>query len=633
MLSPSYPGVYIEEIPSGVRPIAGVATSVAAFVGYFSRGPLNEAVQIFSRGDFEREFGGLRADSEAAYAIEQFFLNGGSQAWVTRTAAGSPASAAVVLQTDGASPVLTVTATSPGAWGDNLRLDVDYGTTDPSASFNLTVQELDGDGNVARNESFRNLTIAAGPRHVADVVNDGSKLIRVVVAGNATDGPAPTGTVSNVLTALPAMDGSETLTVDLGGTTITTDAIGTPAPETLAATAQRIQSLIRAKAGTGVGLAPFARNVTVKVGGSMATGAQLVVKAGSGTASDVLVLSGALATDFGLDATDHDNVQQYALGGDTVGFQEAASGNGQTGADGSAPDGAALTAALSAFDKVDLFNILSVPDTVRLQDAEAASVIAEATAYCAKRRAFYVADMPHAKRVRDSMVEAVAWIDENATLRHPNAALYYPRPMIADPLNGYRPRAVAPSGTVAGLYSRTDTARGVWKAPAGTDVTLSGVQKLEDKLNDAENGVLNPLAVNCLRNIPPYGNIAWGSRTLVGADQLASEWKYVPVRRLALFLEESLYRGLHWVVFEPNDEPLWGQIRLNTTAFMQNLFRQGAFQGQTPSEAYLVKCDRETTTQADIDLGIVNVVVGFAPLKPAEFVIIKIQQLAGQTQA
>jgi hypothetical protein len=132
--------------------------------------------------------------------------------------------------------------------------------------------------------------------------------------------------------------------------------------------------------------------------------------------------------------------------------------------------------------------------------------------------------------------------------------------------------------------------------------------------------------------MPPAGRIVWGSRTLKGNDQLASQWKYVPIRRLALYIEESLYRGTKWVVFEPNDQPLWAQIRLNVGSFMHNLFRQGAFQGSTPREAYLVKVDKETTTQNDIDLGIVNIVVGFAPLKPAEFVILKIQQLAGQLE-
>jgi phage tail sheath protein FI len=126
--------------------------------------------------------------------------------------------------------------------------------------------------------------------------------------------------------------------------------------------------------------------------------------------------------------------------------------------------------------------------------------------------------------------------------------------------------------------------------------------------------------------------VVWGARTLRGADQLADEWKYVPVRRTALFIEESLYRGTQWIVFEPNDEPLWAQIRLNVGAFMNSLFRQGAFQGITPKDAYFVKCDKETTTQNDIDRGIVNIIVGFAPLKPAEFVVIKLQQIAGQIQ-
>jgi uncharacterized protein len=132
--------------------------------------------------------------------------------------------------------------------------------------------------------------------------------------------------------------------------------------------------------------------------------------------------------------------------------------------------------------------------------------------------------------------------------------------------------------------------------------------------------------------MPGTGRVVWGSRTREGADRLASEWKYLPVRRLTLFIEESLYRGTQWVVFEPNDEPLWASIRLNIGAFMHSLFRQAAFQGKTAREAYEVKCDSETTTQNDIDRGIVNIVVRFAPLKPAEFVVIKIQQLAGQVQ-
>ena len=252
-----------------------------------------------------------------------------------------------------------------------------------------------------------------------------------------------------------------------------------------------------------------------------------------------------------------------------------------------------------------------------------------AVAYAARRRAFVVVDPPIAWDEASDVIAglgAVVAPDENA-------AIYFPRVRMADSLRDNRLETFAPCGVVAGIYARTDAERGVWKAPAGLDATLVGVAELPVNLTDGQNGQLNPLGVNCLRSFPVNGRVVWGARTLRGADQMASEWKYVPVRRTALFIEESLFRGTQWVVFEPNDEPLWAQIRMSVGAFMQNLFRQGAFQGRSPREAYFVKCDRETTTQNDIDLGIVNIHVGFAPLKPAEFVVISIQQMAGQVAA
>jgi len=213
-----------------------------------------------------------------------------------------------------------------------------------------------------------------------------------------------------------------------------------------------------------------------------------------------------------------------------------------------------------------------------------------------------------------------------------NAAAYFPRLRMPDPLAENRLADFAPCGAVAGIIARTDAQRGVWKAPAGLEASFSGVQGFTYTMTDRQNGIINPLGLNGLRSFPVAGNLVWGARTLAGADLLASEWKYLPVRRLALFLEESLFRGTQWVVFEPNDEPLWAQIRLNIGAFMQNLFRQGAFQGSKPRDAYFVKCDGETTTQNDIDRGIVNILVGFAPLKPAEFVVIKLQQIAGEIE-
>jgi phage tail sheath protein FI len=217
--------------------------------------------------------------------------------------------------------------------------------------------------------------------------------------------------------------------------------------------------------------------------------------------------------------------------------------------------------------------------------------------------------------------------------RDRNNAYFFPPLRLPDPLSENRPRTVSPSGTVAGIYARTDSERGVWKAPAGTEARVRGADVVGPPLSDADSGTLNPLGVNALRSFPVFGNVVWGARTGVGADQLASEWKYAPVRRTALYIEESLVQGLRWVVFEPNDEPLWAQIRLNVGAFMQTLFRKGAFQGTTPREAYLVRCDRTTTTQADIDNGVVNILVGFAPLRPAEFVVIQIQQLTAQAAA
>jgi hypothetical protein len=284
---------------------------------------------------------------------------------------------------------------------------------------------------------------------------------------------------------------------------------------------------------------------------------------------------------------------------------------------------------LYALENADLFNLLCIPPVNRQQDINSATW-SQALAYCKKRRAVLIVDPPLAWKTTDNVTNSTTGIDSLSNLRDENAVIYFPRIKMPDPLKENRLEEFPPSGLVAGIMARTDAQRGVWKAPAGIDATLSGVRELSYKLTDGENGQLNPLGVNCLRSFPVYGNIVWGARTLKGADRLASEWKYVPVRRLTLFLQESLYRGTQWVVFEPNDEPLWSQIRLNIGAFMNNLFRQGAFQGKSPKEAYFVKCDSETTTQNDINLGIVNIVVGFAPLKPAEFVIIKFQQMAGQ---
>ncbi len=286
-----------------------------------------------------------------------------------------------------------------------------------------------------------------------------------------------------------------------------------------------------------------------------------------------------------------------------------------------------------ALEKVDHFNLLCIPPLSRAPGGDLGSQTRSAAAtYCEQRRAIYVVDPLDAwDQASDltgtSGLESAVW----GMRRSANAALYFPRIVLPDPLGQNILTEFAPCGAVAGVIARTDSHRGIWKAPAGKDATLNGVADLSVKLTDSENGHLNPLAVNCLRAFPVIGRVVWGARTMRGANQLASEWKYLPVRRLALLIEESLLRGTLWAVFESNSEPLWAQLRLSLDSFMQRLFRQGAFQGSSSRDAYFVKCDRETTTQNDIDQGIVNIHVGFAPLKPAEFVLIRIQQKAGQT--
>ena len=285
---------------------------------------------------------------------------------------------------------------------------------------------------------------------------------------------------------------------------------------------------------------------------------------------------------------------------------------------------------LYALEQADLFNLLCVPPYLSSVDVDV-SLISDVAAYCERRRAMLLVDASSGWKDKTTAKNSFTdTANDNVGTRSKNAALFFPRLRQPNPLRNNQIEDFAPCGAVAGIFARTDTQRGVWKAPAGLAATLVGVPQLSVSLTDAENGELNPLGVNCLRTMPAAGRVVWGARTLQGDDRLASEWKYIPVRRTALFIEESLYRGTQWVVFEPNDEGLWAQIRLNVGAFMNNLFRQGAFQGTTPREAYFVKCDRETTTQNDTNLGIVNIVVGFAPLKPAEFVIIKLQQMAGQ---
>ncbi len=323
-----------------------------------------------------------------------------------------------------------------------------------------------------------------------------------------------------------------------------------------------------------------------------------------------------------------ENIRYYSLGASGSGAYQTP---GQNGADGGPPGNSDYNDAFNAIDKnVDLFNLMVLPKDNDTSATPIWNFYGPASVFCQQRRAVLIMDPPDSWTTVQKATDPFNGVNSlRIGLVKDFSALYYPNLTIQD--NNGNNIQVGPSGAMAGLMARIDASRGVWKAPAGTEADLRGIVGLQYRFNDSDNGQLNPVAINTLR-IFPDGIVSWGARTMDGDDSFASQWKYVPVRRIALFIEESLYRGLKWVVFEPNDEPLWSQIRLNVGAFMQDLFRQGAFQGQTRDVAYFVKCDSTTTTQNDIDLGIVNIIVGFAPLKPAEFVILYLQQMTGQIQ-
>jgi hypothetical protein len=504
----SYPGVYIEEIPSGVRTITGVATSITAFVGWAPKGSTERAELVLSWADFERKFGGLDVRSQLGYSVSHFFSNGGQRAYIVRLVSNDAKRGEVKLGD------LTIYAKGQGKWSEHYAI-VTKRRTDKSQRFQLKVVNTELDKKGIPVEVFADLSMSnADARYVVNVLNEDSNYVGAKVEDPSASPPDDTsGEEGNVPDTAVLKGGEDGPVLD---------------PQ-----------------------------------------------------SDDFATAGSLSLP-----------------------------GGKTG--------------LFLLDRVDLFNLLCVPGLTN------EAVLSNLQKFCRDRRAFLIADADPNKDF-DQLSQSgpdSALTRDNAI----NAAFYFPWIKAPDPLKENRPAEFPPCGFVAGLYARTDASRGVWKAPAGTDASLTGALGVKSMLTNDENGVLNPKAINCIRTFPVYGTVVWGARTLQGNDERGSEWKYIPVRRTALFLEESLFRALKWVVFEPNDEPLWSQIRLNVGAFLHNLFRQGAFQGQTPRDAYFVKCDKETTTQNDINLGIVNIHVGFAPLKPAEFVIIKLQQMAGQIE-
>jgi len=620
-VSPTYPGVYIDELPSPVRTIIGVPTAVAAFVGLAARGPVDEARHITSWSDFDRIYGGLSAASLMSYAVFHYYQNGGSEAEIVRAEARD--APAVIDLGNG----VKLQALKAGAAGNDLKARVDYDPAD------ATIYKLQVKGEA------QTYTIKA------DAPPDQPDSLEQQLNKSTLVGPAPGTARAKPPESPPAAGG---------------DPFGDPAiPQGTGGRDGATRATIDLPTGKkDTNNKHIVVTLEAKYPGSWANKLTVVVDHDT---IDPNTQYNLTVTDPDPDhgsaeiwrniSTDQNSAQTLdrvldssrlvqSLQGTPLEVQpEASNGDPVTvkvdGTDGPAVieseligvDGVTKSG-IYALRNTDIFNILCLPPLDRTSTFMG-SLYSAAAELCVERRSMLLVDPP----VRWTDVDAaVSGFDrlqpqgDNAK----NAAVYFPWIMLPDK-DGMLLQ-FPPSGAVAGVWARTDGQRNVAKAPAGTDASLNGVTQLVVKLTDPENGRLNPLGMNCLRTFPVIGSVVWGARTLRGADRLADQWKYVPVRRTALFIEESLYRGTQWVVFEPNDEPLWAAIRLNVGAFMNSLFRQGMFQGRTPQDAYLVKCDKDNNPQNDIDKGIVNILVGFAPLKPAEFVLIHIQQLAGQIQ-
>jgi uncharacterized protein len=663
----SYPGVYVQEIPSGVRTIAGVATSITAFIGRALRGPTDDSVTINSYADFERIFGGLWVNSPLGYAVRDFYLNGGAQAVIVRLyhpkfASRSDrdkalqAAKATAAEATGTEPTGTAAADKVKAKADTFTAEPEKsaakevadaakraadaggtaadvkkaaeGAVDKAAPITKAALDANGLGLEAKYEGAWGNALRA--RIDIDVLGDKALQAAKATAAEAT-GTEPTGTAAadkvkakaDTFAAEPEKSAAKKVADAAKGAAGGTAADVKKATEGEAAKQAPFFNL-SVRDDTTKQIEIF-RNVTIT------PGPRQVDKVVDNESQLVRVTSVPQTVPSPHPEPDTTQGESDIWADNNVPTNAKVSDRADDGAfladaDFSGTGKESNKLGLYALEKADLFNILCIPPYLSDGNVEAA-LVGKAAAYCEKRRAMLLVD-PRAEWDTKDKAKLVSALGTNSK----NAALFFPHLRQPNPLRDNQVENFVPCGAVAGVMARTDSTRGVWKAPAGFDATLVGVPELRVPLTDLENGELNKLAVNCLRAMPAPGRVVWGSRTLQGDDRIASEWKYIPVRRTALFIEESLYRGTHWVVFEPNDEPLWAQIRLNIGAFMQNLFRQGAFQGKTPQEAYFVKCDKETTTQNDINLGIVNIIVGFAPLKPAEFVIIYLQQIAGQIQ-
>jgi uncharacterized protein len=585
----SYPGVYIEELPSLVHSIRPAPTSVAVFVGFVNpfltnTAVFNQPIQLFSFADYQSNFGGFFSwpwlPDYVGQAVYQFFLNGGPTCYVVGLQAEHYFGSIGGAQ---AGSVVAATATV-GAVGGSMTF---------TALQPVGVPVIDTPSGLAPVVST-----PSGPAGTSDFVG---LAMQVVISNLQSSG-------ANTLS-----DGFDVADIVISyGTTVETYRkiqIVPPASGQAKAAAPPLPDLMTALANSKLVTATLSSTPPSAYSTSLQGGGAYQLEYGAELPLPVGPPGGSTGVPTTIDITQFAGV-----------FQTSA-----------------------ALDKVPIFSLLATPG---ITDP---SVTSEAVAYCERKRAFFIADTPSPETKGWDVNSIAGDLGQSASLNPAppvsiNAAVYYPWLLTSDPVTGNtadpvtgNPIMAPPSGFVAGIYGQEDSARGVWKSPAGIETTLLGTTGVAPNgvMTDDQQGILNPNAINCIRGFPGIGTVVFGARTTAGSDanQAQQQWKYVAVRRMALFIEQTLYSNLTWAVFEGNDTPLWNALTQEVSAFMLSLFRQGAFAGSTPSQAFVVQCDSTTTTPTDVSNGVVNILVGFAPLVPAEFVVIQIAQLAGQTQS
>ncbi len=637
-----HPGVYMEEIPSGAKPIEAVGTSVAAFVGPARKGPAGEAELIHSWDDYEKTFGPIASEKDAmGLAVSAFYLNGGKDAYIARIVSTDPPAKAATLAVDGTGTgvgkVFSIVANSVGEWGNYVYIRI-IKASESALDFALEAGHLEQNTFVAE-ETFNNLNMNAdSDKYILTQVNDASQLVTVSledIAAHYQNGSltgAAMGSGAKVFQNGIKDNMALGINVDgLGVKRITLDTAASfgfvgknkeDGEKVANALKLAVQALGPQNSYKNFDCEYNSDNKLVLTSGISSSSSSVVVYDGDGSETDLahfLKLDSASAP---VAVHGSAKVVPKSLAGVT-GQGEPLAG----GVDGHPGSEEYKIFFSTRLKKINDVSIIVLPGQSMPSDGSGNPVISEALAHAEETRSrMVIIDPPPGEKLDQSTK-----VDQIGLSTSTYGVLYYPWVKVINPFynadsnpNVDKILTIAPSAFAAGIWSKIDGRGGVWKTPAGRETALFGVTGTEFIVDDDQDQ-LNPLGINCIRNLPGAGVVIWGARTL--STKANPEWRYVPVRRTAIFLEQSIYNGIQWAVFEPNDHQLWFSLRLNIDSFMSGLFHSGAFQGEKASDAYFVHCGLgDTMTPGDIDRGLVIVIVGFAPLKPAEFVIIRIQQ-------